>query len=74
VYARSIRCATATGDSSGAIEIGREGLAMVGITLPSTTADAEAKVDATRKQLALGSDTIEVRPLLLSPSISRASP
>ncbi|GAA5835589.1 hypothetical protein JCM9279_004589 [Rhodotorula babjevae] len=70
VYARSIRCATATGDSSGAIEIGREGLAMVGITLPRTTADAEAKVDATRKELALSSDAIEAlasAPLMMDP-------
>ncbi|GAA5916163.1 hypothetical protein JCM8208_002128 [Rhodotorula glutinis] len=70
VYARSIRCATATGDSSGAIEIGREGLAMVGIVLPRTAADADAKVDATRKELALSTDAIEAlasAPLMKDP-------
>ncbi|GAA5929492.1 hypothetical protein JCM3775_002356 [Rhodotorula graminis] len=70
VYARSIRCATATGDSSGAIEIGREGLAMVGIVLPGTAADAEAKVASTRKELALSVDAIEAlasAPLMQDP-------
>ncbi|GAA5822059.1 hypothetical protein JCM3770_002264, partial [Rhodotorula araucariae] len=59
VYARSIRCATATGDSVKAIEIGREGLAMVGVVLPETSRDAAIKVDETRKKLALSISAIE---------------
>ncbi|BGP46232.1 hypothetical protein JCM10450v2_002072 [Rhodotorula kratochvilovae] len=59
VYARSIRCATATGDSVKAIHIGREGLAMVGVVLPETTDAASVKVDETRKKLALSIDAIE---------------
>lgn len=48
VYARSIRSASAMGDSARAIEIGREGLAMVGVHLPDDTKEAEALAAAIR--------------------------
>ncbi|GAA5868990.1 hypothetical protein JCM8547_003243 [Rhodosporidiobolus lusitaniae] len=62
IYARSIRCATATGDSAGAIDIGREGLALVGMVFPEKTEDADALVESTRKKLALTVEAIAALP------------
>ncbi|GAA5904910.1 hypothetical protein JCM5296_006141 [Sporobolomyces johnsonii] len=53
VYARSIRCASATGDSAKAIQIGREGLAVVGVNFPDVTAEADAVADSIREKLSL---------------------
>lgn len=70
IYSISIRCATAVGDSLKAIEIGREGLALVGVIFPEATEEAETLVVETRKRLALTIDKIEVRCFL--PSLSRS--
>ncbi|BGP14068.1 hypothetical protein JCM10213v2_002006 [Rhodosporidiobolus nylandii] len=59
VYARSIRCATAVGDSSKAMEIGREGLASVGVVFPATAEEADALVEDTRERLGLTVEGIE---------------
>lgn len=60
VYARSIRSASAMGDSTKAIEIGREGLAMVGVHLPDDTAEANAIAETIRNELGFTSETIAV--------------
>ncbi|GAA5944373.1 hypothetical protein JCM1841_000753, partial [Sporobolomyces salmonicolor] len=60
VYARSIRCASATGDSAQAIQIGREGLAMVGVNFPDVTAEADAVAASIREKLSLTVTDIEV--------------
>ncbi|GAA6001160.1 hypothetical protein JCM10207_007438 [Rhodosporidiobolus poonsookiae] len=59
IYARSIRCASAMGASDKAIDIGREGLAMVGFSFPETAEAAAAQVEETRKRLALTKETID---------------
>ncbi|GAA5908410.1 hypothetical protein JCM6882_007929 [Rhodosporidiobolus microsporus] len=59
VVAVSIRCATAVGDSNKAIDIGREGLASVGLRFPETTEEAETLVEGIRKKLALSLEGIE---------------
>ncbi|GAA6026797.1 hypothetical protein JCM8097_005869 [Rhodosporidiobolus ruineniae] len=58
VYARSIRCATAVGDSMKAIDIGREALTSVGVDFPETTEAADKLVDETRRELALTEEAI----------------
>ncbi|GAA5903955.1 uncharacterized protein JCM6883_002039 [Sporobolomyces salmoneus] len=54
VYARSIRCASAVGDSRRAIELGREGLAMAGVDLPDDEEKATQVEGIVRSQLSLG--------------------
>ncbi|KAK4703939.1 hypothetical protein P7C70_g2274, partial [Phenoliferia sp. Uapishka_3] len=51
IYSRSLKCATATGDSTRAITIGREGLAMIGIRLPSETEDAQQLATQIRAEI-----------------------
>lgn len=58
VFARSIRSATATGDSTQAIEIGRRGLASVGVHFPDDTAEANALASSIRAELALTTSAI----------------
>lgn len=70
IYSVSIRCATAVGDSLKAIEIGREGLASVGVVFPELAEEADALVEETRKSLALTIEGIEVRFLSLTRSPS----
>lgn len=64
VYAQSIRCATATGDSLEALAIGREGLAMVGIVFPSEEEDAARIVRVIREELQLTPAKIKVSSFL----------
>ncbi|GAA6006530.1 hypothetical protein JCM11491_004996 [Sporobolomyces phaffii] len=59
VYARSIRCASAVGDSLRAIELGREGLAMAGVILPEEEQDALLVEETVRSQLSLGVSDIQ---------------
>ncbi|GAA5947465.1 hypothetical protein JCM3765_001690 [Sporobolomyces pararoseus] len=59
VYARSIRCASAVGDSLRAIELGREGLAMAGVNLPDVTEEALQVEEAVRSQLSLGVEDVQ---------------
>ncbi|ORY92797.1 hypothetical protein BCR35DRAFT_311761 [Leucosporidium creatinivorum] len=58
VYARSIRSASAMGDSTKAIEIGREGLAMVGVNLPDDTEEATKLAETIRHELGFTSESI----------------
>ncbi|GAA6060973.1 hypothetical protein JCM10212_006555 [Sporobolomyces blumeae] len=59
VYARAIRCASATGDSLKAIDIGREGLAMAGVVLPDQADEAARLADRVQEQLALDVEGIK---------------
>ncbi|BGP22990.1 hypothetical protein JCM10295v2_001881 [Rhodotorula toruloides] len=72
VYAVAIRCASATGDSAKAIDVGREGLAMAGYDFPATAEAAEALIVEIREKLALDVETVEHQrftevPLLVDP-------
>lgn len=69
VQARSIRCASAVGDSLRAIEVGREGLAMAGVLLPDDAEEARQVEETVRSQLSLGVQDIEA-----SLSFARALP
>ncbi|GAA5931685.1 uncharacterized protein JCM15063_001537 [Sporobolomyces koalae] len=53
VCARSIRCASAVGDSAQAIILGREGLALAGVTLPEETSEGLAVEQSVRERLSL---------------------
>ncbi|BGP60434.1 hypothetical protein NBRC10512_004439 [Rhodotorula toruloides] len=72
VYAVAIRCASATGDSAKAIDVGREGLAMAGHVFPETAEAAEALIVEVREKLALDVETVKEQrftevPLLVDP-------
>ena len=53
VYARSIRCASAIGDSALAVKIGREGLKLAGVNLPDDPTEAGELVQQVHDQLSL---------------------
>ncbi|KAK4047734.1 hypothetical protein OIV83_005242 [Microbotryomycetes sp. JL201] len=75
VYARSIRSASASGDSLGAIRIGREGLQMVGVHLPDDGREGLEMANSIRQELHLTSGEIEGlidRPRLSDPIIGGA--
>ncbi|KAK4056866.1 hypothetical protein OIO90_002116 [Microbotryomycetes sp. JL221] len=75
VYARSIRSASASGDSLGAIRIGREGLAMVGIPLPDDGQVGQQLANEIRQELHLTVEQIEGlidQPRLTDPIIGGA--
>ncbi|KAM0752526.1 hypothetical protein T439DRAFT_379572 [Meredithblackwellia eburnea MCA 4105] len=69
VYMRSLRAATATGDTMRAIEIGREGLAMAGITFPDLTEDGVAVAKAVREEISIEDaiKAMETKPKLTDP-------
>lgn len=48
------------GDSAKAIEIGREGLAMVGVHLPDDTGEATKLAETIRQELGFTSESIAV--------------
>ncbi|GAA5970007.1 hypothetical protein JCM11641_000231 [Rhodosporidiobolus odoratus] len=59
VYAKAIRCSSAVGDSTRAIDLGREGLALVGVIFPDTIETANMLVEETRSKWALTVEAIE---------------
>ncbi|KAM0787699.1 hypothetical protein ACM66B_003759 [Microbotryomycetes sp. NB124-2] len=70
VYARSIRSASASGDSLDAIRIGREGLAMVDVHLPDDGQEGLDLANSIRQELHLTPQEIEDligRPRLSDP-------
>lgn len=75
VYARSVRAATATGESSEAIAVGREGLAMVGVHFPEDTTEANLLAGQIREELALTTKDINnliERPCMTDETIKGA--
>lgn len=66
VYVYAIRSAAAVGDSTRAIELGAEGLALAGLHFPDSADEADAIVVGTRARLALSCSEIDVRSLHLA--------
>lgn len=65
VFVYAIRSAAAVGDSTRAIELGTEGLALAGLRFPDSTEEADEIVVGTRARLALSCSEIDARLLQL---------